>query len=193
MRKFIKVNRDLTNQKNNLLTAISKLEKNNRWYWECLCDCGNTTTIREDFFISGKTKSCGCIGSRNSIYKLNQKSPGESAHNSHYRSYKNTAKRRNIEFLLNNNEFLTLTSNNCFYCDSNPTELCYNKHSHGIALANGIDRIDSAKSYSIDNCVTCCKNCNFAKASLSQENFFNLIKTIYTYHNLGDTNEFRGT
>lgn len=29
--------------------------------WTCKCDCGNSTTVREDQLKSGHTKSCGCI------------------------------------------------------------------------------------------------------------------------------------
>lgn len=35
--------------------------------WECLCDCGKTTIAITDNLVRGKTKSCGCQGSRNTI------------------------------------------------------------------------------------------------------------------------------
>lgn len=188
-RKFIKVDRDLAGQKNHLLTAIRKVEKNKRWYWECLCECGSATIIREDYFVKGKTKSCGCIGSRNSIYKINQKAPGESAYNSHFNAYKNQAKKREINFLLTKEYFFKLTQGNCFYCNAPPKELSYNKRSHGLAVANGIDRINSKGSYNVDNCVTCCKYCNTAKASLTHEEFCEVIKKIFYHLNLGEKNE----
>src|SRR5260221_12075048 len=109
-RKFIKVNRDLRGQKNYLLTAVEKIDKNGRWYWNCSCECGGNTCIREDFFISGKTKSCGCFGSRHSLYKINQKPSGESSHNSHYGAYKRHAARRKISFNLSKEQFFVITS-----------------------------------------------------------------------------------
>jgi hypothetical protein len=178
-RKYIRVNRELTGVKNNLLTAINKLEKNKRWYWRCKCECGNFTEIREDFFISGKTKSCGCFGSRNSVYKINQKPPTESAKNSYYGWYKQQSNKRKIEFLLSKDEFLNIVSQNCFYCNEEPKESGYNKKSHGIYKCNGIDRVDSNLGYELNNVVPCCKKCNYAKNEFSELEFFKHIEQLY--------------
>ena len=29
--------------------------------WECLCDCGNYTLVVQNYLLSGRTKSCGCL------------------------------------------------------------------------------------------------------------------------------------
>lgn len=59
---------DITGQKFNLLTAISRGEKRpvGGYLWLFLCDCGNTKYIYASVVKSGKTKSCGCA----SIKKL---------------------------------------------------------------------------------------------------------------------------
>lgn len=51
---------DLTGYKFKRLTPIKEVRKNGRIFWECVCDCGNTKTIRRDSLIAGTTVSCGC-------------------------------------------------------------------------------------------------------------------------------------
>jgi Zn-finger protein len=43
---------------------------------------------------------------------------------------------------------------------------------------NGIDRLDSNRGYIEGNIVPCCGDCNFAKRSLTVEDFLQLIKRI---------------
>ena len=45
------------------LTVISldRKDSNNKKYYLCKCDCGNEKVIRSDSFVTGKTKSCGCL------------------------------------------------------------------------------------------------------------------------------------
>jgi hypothetical protein len=60
----------------------------------------------------------------------------------------------------------------CFYCNfiSDKT-------------LNGIDRMDSASYYTSDNCVSCCKQCNYMKTSLDVNTFIKRCKHISKYHN----------
>ena len=55
--------KDLTNQKFGKLTVVSFNSHRNRrrTYWNCICECGNTTIVEMSHLISGHTKSCGCI------------------------------------------------------------------------------------------------------------------------------------
>lgn len=39
-------------------------------FWKCKCECGNTTIVRRDALINGKTKSCGCIHDQKSAERL---------------------------------------------------------------------------------------------------------------------------
>lgn len=55
---------DLTGQKFNRLTVISKSEKrnNNREvYWCCICECGNTTEVTSCHLRKEYIRSCGCL------------------------------------------------------------------------------------------------------------------------------------
>ena len=35
-----------------------KIRVRSRVYWNCLCDCGNMKSVRQDSLISGKIKTC---------------------------------------------------------------------------------------------------------------------------------------
>jgi 5-methylcytosine-specific restriction endonuclease McrA len=101
--------------------------------------------------------------------------------------YKKSAKNRKKDFTLTEEQFKFLTKQNCYYCNEIPK----NKHmitskdklwqEANAYLYNGIDRIDSNQGYTIDNCVTACKQCNQAKMALSQKEFFEWLKKIYEF------------
>ena len=69
---------------------------------------------------------------------------------------KRRAVNSNIECTLSFDEFVELRSGKvCYYCDKEISK-----------TAPGLDRKDSAKGYSKDNCVPCCKRCNIIKRDL---------------------------
>lgn len=49
---------DLTNSRFGRLTALTYAGESR---WICLCDCGNSTTVRTPELKRGRTQSCGCI------------------------------------------------------------------------------------------------------------------------------------
>lgn len=50
------------------LTVLSlEGRKSGRTYWNCICDCGETTTARGDKMITGERVSCGCIEKQNKL------------------------------------------------------------------------------------------------------------------------------
>lgn len=56
---------DLTGGRYGRLTVVKLSDKtihSNKWkrFWECLCDCGNTTIVEGYWITSGKIISCGC-------------------------------------------------------------------------------------------------------------------------------------
>jgi hypothetical protein len=57
--------RDLSGQRFSRLVAIGPLNllsaRGRDIYWNCLCDCGNSTIIRSADLVRGKTRSCGCL------------------------------------------------------------------------------------------------------------------------------------
>lgn len=181
---------DFTGNKFNKLTALSKIKKDGRSWYICLCDCGNQTTIEGWHLHSGKTKSCGCAR-RDSDYLrgINKRIEFGLANARKVISYyKRNAKRRKLPFLLTEEYCLYLLKQPCFYCGRQPFNKINSKNSYGEYIFNGIDRINNNEGYEVKNVVSCCKNCNNMKKDLSQEEFLNIITLIYKKINNNDSN-----
>jgi hypothetical protein len=103
----------------------------------------------------------------NNKEKLNKQSR-EYLQTSHgkYLTYKNGAKRRNIDFELSEQEFNTFWNKSCYYCKDEIATI-------------GVDRIDSSKGYNLNNCVPCCNECNQIKMDLDNKTFIEKITKIY--------------
>lgn len=142
--------------------------------WSCLCDCGKEIIVATRNLHYGSVRSCGCLKGTGRI-----KPQGIAAFNKLFGRYKRHAKQRNIRFELSENEFRKLTSSECHYCKSAPSQnmgLFFKKT--GDYIHNGIDRVDSDDIYDINNVVPCCGICNRAKHTLSYEKFFMWINRI---------------
>lgn len=55
--------RDLTGKKYGRLTVLryAGRNKHNQPLWDCLCDCGKSSTVRGSNLTTGQTQSCGCL------------------------------------------------------------------------------------------------------------------------------------
>jgi hypothetical protein len=64
---------NLIGKKYGLLTVLMEGEPHTKpsgtkiTTWVCLCDCGNTVTVRTEYLRSGHTQSCGCLCGRTDI------------------------------------------------------------------------------------------------------------------------------
>lgn len=144
-------------------------------YWLFKCQCGNVDKATGNSLQrSNNCKKCSM--------KNKRKEYGECSFNGLYLRYKHNAISRNLKFLLNKEEFKTLTKQNCYYCGTSPSEITKGKTAYGEYIYNGIDRIDSSLNYTIDNCVSCCTICNKAKNNLTKEQFSNWIARLIKHH-----------
>jgi len=150
--------------------------------WECICDCGKNILIASDDLRNGHIKSCGCYR-KEFIRKIGRTSKpyGISSLNSLYSTYKRRAKKGNLEFFLLKEEFKFITSQNCYYCGTEPKQIAKYPTYYGYYIYNGIDRVDNTKGYILDNCVACCKFCNISKSNKTTEEFLNQIEKIYLH------------
>lgn len=174
---------DLTNKKFNKLTAIKPVGKNKtkNIIWRCKCDCGNYIEALVRNLRSGRVKSCGCIRKETSKITAKKNLKEEANANLIYGQYKESAKRRGLFFDLSFDVFYDLIQQNCHYCGVEPTTLHWYYKNTKQFYYNGIDRIDPTKGYILDNCVSCCKNCNYMKRCLSQDDFYQHIIKIYNH------------
>lgn len=140
---------------------------------KCLCECGAIKNYNISNLTSkGGTVSCGCYAK-----EINSsKNPWLTEYNSYVT---NTVKKRKFSFELTLEEFKNLCSSNCTYCNIQPSS----KMNVGKGLKNGIDRIDSNKGYTKDNCAPCCWICNRMKSNMTKNDFLLHIQQIIN-HNL---------
>lgn len=177
---------DLTGQKFNKLTVVKRSFKKNTnggTSWECLCDCGNTHTTSGSCLIRNRVKSCGCLKVR---------PYGIAAMNGYYTAYRLGAKSRNLVFNITIEQFEYLTKQNCYYCGVSPNHIATSannrlrkigksKNDTGNYICNGIDRKDNSIGYLIDNCITCCKQCNISKMAMNDIEFLEWVKRVYNH------------
>lgn len=77
-----------------------------------------------------------------------------------YNRYKNTARRKQLVFELDEGMFYRLVTERCHYC-RRPRHRRVARQK--VDLYTGIDRKDTAAGYTVENCVSCCWDCNNAK------------------------------
>jgi hypothetical protein len=177
---------DICGKKFKRLIPISSFRKDGRIFYNCRCDCGEKLIVARGNLLSHNTLSCGCL-KKERIIRSSTKPPGVAAFNALYGKYRiSWAKRRGLNFELSKDEFRKLTQGNCFYCGAKPkrdfSKANGKRFYNGSYLYNGIDRINNKKGYTMDNCVTCCYECNKMKGTFGIEFFLNRIGEIYNYH-----------
>lgn len=87
---------------------------------------------------------------------------------------KRCAKKRNIDFNLDNKTLLDLLKAPCYYCE----------YKSDKGFLGSIDRLDSKKSYEKENCISCCINCNISKGSLDITTYIKRCEHICTYRGI---------
>jgi len=170
---------DDTGKRYGKLTVI-KLVDHNRYRksrWLCKCDCGSEVVVEATNLHTGNTKSCGCLWREKICLD-----DGESSFNRMLSSMKHGAKVRGYDWALTDKQVREITSLNCHYCGCEPANRILNKCSTGDWVYNGLDRVDNAIGYRIDNVVPCCADCNIAKHARSYDDFMEWIGKVY--HNL---------
>jgi hypothetical protein len=118
-------------RKNPIFKTLHKI-KQHAIYWDCVCDCGRTTTVSGVKLRAGTTKSCGCYKSSNAHMNqeialtnmLNNEIDTEydcAAMKHLYSFYRCRARNKKQSFLISLDQFQKITSSKCHYCGRNPS------------------------------------------------------------------------
>src|SRR6185503_18645433 len=105
--------------------------------------CKETKPITEYYKGVGRKKPIYCVP----CLRIKDRSP-----NSRYSQGKTGAKRREVEWHLSKEEFLSILEKPCIYCNGPLPDT-------GL----GIDRMSDGEGYTLKNSVPCCSVCNFIK------------------------------
>ena len=159
----------------NKLTVVEfiKIDSSYKSVYKFLCECGNNHNARLNNVRFGKTNSCGCT--KTSYLKKNlRRDIKEIAVNKVISGF--CDRRRSLpKTTLTKKDVEDLIFKKCSYCKTEASN--ETKSSDGIRSVrhNGIDRVDSKKGYSLENCVPCCKVCNSMKSNYELDDFKNHI------------------
>lgn len=82
------------------------------------------------------------------------------------RDYKKSAKKRNLEFTLSDEQCMEFFEKSCYYCNTPYKGL-------------GIDRVNNKEGYVYENCKPCCYTCNLMKRVMTFDEFKEHINKIY--------------
>jgi hypothetical protein len=156
------------------LVALSPTKRRARdgaIFWAVRCDCGAEKEVGSSNLTSGNTQSCGCL--------MREKArrgclPGDAARHYYLDKYQRDASRRGFSWGLSDDQFYALISGLCYYCGVKPT--LNSKDKDGVLLSNGVDRKDNGLGYSPENCVPCCKFCQYAKRDLPYAEFLDHLE-----------------
>jgi len=141
---------DLTGKRYSRLVVVKEIKKrkNEKIFWECLCDCGNKTNVQSYHLKSGKIKSCGCL--RQETVSLLNKTHGMS------NTYEHGVWRTMIERCYNKKaiNYKNYGARGITVCDRWLTSFENFIQDMGIRPSTNhqIDRINNNKSYNLKNC-----------------------------------------
>lgn len=152
-----------------------------RVHWLCECECGNQKTVSGCDLRRGAVRSCGCLLKEQPANTLPD---GEAAFRRMYYQYRKSADKRGLRFELTEDCFRNLTKQPCHYCGQEPSNAWASHHDTGDYICNGIDRKDNDLGYVPDNCVPCCKQCNYFKIDMDYEAFIRYLDRVAAFRSL---------
>lgn len=141
------------------------------------CDCGTIKSMALYVLLRKKhsTVSCGCYrdriaGDRNRGKNFSGRSDRDQALYNTIGAIRSDAKARGLEWGLTDEKTSEMLMSACAYAAlggcgkrQNPRGAKNSGARNMVVIRNGIDRVDSGRGYTPDNCVPCCHNHNALK------------------------------
>jgi hypothetical protein len=150
-------------------------------HWNCHCDCGNDFIIRGSY-LTGGTKSCGCLVSKIGTNHAGFRGCGELPL-TYWGRIKEGAERRGTKFSISIDYAwdLFIKQNRECAITGLPLQLFSraNKKQNGDA---SLDRIDSSKGYIEGNVQWVHKDINMMKGKYNQPYFIEMCRKVVAYH-----------
>ena len=150
---------DLTGQRFGRLTVLERAgSRSGNSVWLCKCDCGVEKSILRSHLISGSTKSCGClakqsVGERSKTHGIKSliRHGVNTTETALYKVWQSLRNRCNNP---KNPTYKWYGACGVTVCTEweDPEAFIQWSKSHGYETGKQIDRIDSRKGYSPDNC-----------------------------------------
>lgn len=175
--------KDLSGKRFGRLVVLRRAENNKSGdaFWFCKCDCdGKEVKVKGGSLRSGKTQSCTCY-QKEFASKQHSGYEGQAAETQCFNTYRHNARTRSIPFDLSKEDFLNLTKENCFYCGQEPSQVVEVHSKNGTYVYNGVDRVDSSKGYTLDNCVACCGTHNLMKLDMTSTEFVAACRSVVNH------------
>lgn len=147
--------------------AFNGVDPKRRAHWTCRCQCGIIKVVVGESLRLGSSKSCGCLVA-DTNRQLNSLPLCILYVNRKLNVYRRSARDRGHAWELTREQFVVLISSCCYYC--------------GATEHSGIDRVNNSLGYTVENSRPCCKVCNYAKNTMSVQDFFAWIDRIYQLH-----------
>lgn len=172
--------KDLAGQTFGKLTVIKPGTKtlNGHISWLCRCECGNKLTVASHHLISGNTQSCGCSKTVGC---------GEIS-GTYWGQVRRRAKRHSLEITISIKQAWEIYQNQKGFCALSGIKLSHRKYigrENYISLYSksnaSLDRIDSKKGYTYNNCQWVDKHINIMKNSLPEKKFINFCHKISSH------------